>query len=69
MVKDHNKEEWITVREAMKLTGKSYATIQNIWKNKGVFEWKQLQQGVKRSPIYINKLSIPTFLRLKSNII
>lgn len=57
-----NDKDWVTIREAAQITGRHHMTIRN-WIKKGLVEWKQMEVGRKRSPIYIFRLSIPTFLR------
>jgi excisionase family DNA binding protein len=60
MTKDKlNKKEWLTMDEAVELTGKHYMTIYS-WVKKGLIEYEQI---TKRSPIMINRLSLPAYLR------
>lgn len=57
------KEEWITIQETIEITGKHYETIRN-WCQRDVIECKRaFSKG--SSPLMINKLSIPSFLRKK----
>jgi hypothetical protein len=56
-----NNEQWITANEAVNLTGKDYGTIRNYCK-RGLFECKRMINNGS-SPLYINLLSIPSFMR------
>lgn len=54
--------EWVTIPKAAELCGVSINTIRN-WRSKGVIEWRQVQPGVQRSPVYIKRMSLPTFAK------
>lgn len=55
------KEKWIKLKDASKIMGVSYLTARSYCK-KGIIECKQAIKK-RRSPVYVNLLSIPTFLR------
>lgn len=55
------KEKWITLKQASKMMKVSYLTARTYCK-KGILECRQALPK-RRSPIYVNLLSIPTFLR------
>lgn len=54
-----NKKEWLTMEEAVQLTGKHYMTIYS-WVKKELVEYEQI---TKRSPIMIKRISLPSYLR------
>ncbi len=59
------EERYITLKEAMEVMGVSYPTAHSYCK-KGIIECKQVYKGRRRSPVYVNYNSIPSFLRRKS---
>lgn len=61
-----DKDEWITAKEAVILTGKHYETIRSYCK-KGVFLCQRVIPGKGASPLRINKASIPSFMRVKKD--
>lgn len=58
------EEKYITLKEAAKIMGVSYLTARSYCK-KGIIECKQVYKNTRRSPIFVNLLSIPTYLRRK----
>lgn len=63
MIKPELKQkEWVTLVEAHDMTGVPIVTLRS-WRKRGLIETQQLEQGKRRSPVYVNVLSIPTFLR------
>jgi predicted site-specific integrase-resolvase len=60
-----DKNEWITAKEAARITGRHYETIRN-WAKEGLIEAKRITDKGS-SPLMVRKASIPSFMIIIKN--